>query len=100
MMLTFFIVALVAFSVIKIFEGVFDRRVKVLGAIGQMNAATGREIAKRCGLPQVKVNKELNQAREQGLVDRAFYKGQLRWSLTPSGRKFVWYATPAWKTVR
>jgi hypothetical protein len=97
--LPFFVAALVAFGFLRLMDRWFSRRARVLGAIGIMNAASGPEIAERCGFTQLLVNKELNEARAQGYVDRCFYYGELRWALTPAGRSFVWYDTPSWKTV-
>lgn len=97
--LPFFVAALVAFSFLRLMDRWFSRRTRVLGAIGVMNAASGREISARCGLSQLLTNRILNEARAQGYVDRSFYYGELRWALTPAGRSVVWHDTPLWKPV-
>jgi len=96
----FFTAALVVFVFLRTMHRWFSRRTRVLGAIGLMNAASGPEIAERAGLSQLITNRILNEARTQGYLERHFYYGELRWALTPVGRKVVWYNTPLWPLRR
>lgn len=91
-----FSVALFVFLVLRSFERRFNARTRVLKKIGLMNAASGREIAARCGMKQIEVNRQLNLAQRAGLVDKHFYYGELRWALTPNGRRVVWHASSPW----